>query len=611
MENNGEQINVDEFVSFDGSEVKALGDGKVAGYLIQYGDENNTDISSMKDFFQSDTNFGRAKSSDVLYHHGLDVKIGGRVIGEGLLKMDELGVWIEAQLDMADEYEKAIYKLVEKGKLGWSSGTASHRVTRKKVGNAHKILTWPLGLDASLTPMPAEPRNRAISLKSITVEDIWSEAGEATSAKTSQNQSTESKGDTVEEETKEVKPEVKAAVEADAFSSAFEKVLAETKQQNEIKAQQARKQAEMEEQMKELAVEFMKSQPADNGGRSVHLNLKTKRGDDAVKAFVHFANSGDAGGIRTGEAYEKAMKTNYILTEGTQYQGQEVVPTEIYNSIVERRNALSVARAAGALVVNAKSNAINIPVEKADPQVWGITTIDGSNTFTTLTQQPIDKLAGTVYDFTYNIPITQNLMDDDVSGIDAWMPRYVGRGLALTENNYLLMGTGSGQPQGAAYASTLGVSLASPTAATAAEVIALYYKLASEYRDNVVWVMRGATESAVRGLTTQYPFPFVGNGGTMGAVGMSAFPQGAGWLVDQKSRVFNSDGMDAITAAKKPIVVGNFEAGYAIIDRKFLTVLRDPFSQANKGTINLWFHARFSGGVVNANAFYHALTATG
>ena len=31
MENNGEQINVDEFVSFDGSEVKALGDGKVAG----------------------------------------------------------------------------------------------------------------------------------------------------------------------------------------------------------------------------------------------------------------------------------------------------------------------------------------------------------------------------------------------------------------------------------------------------------------------------------------------------------------------------------------------------------------------------------------------------
>ena len=158
----GKSLTADEIMVYYGDTVKALGDGKVAGYLVRFSSEKDTDLTG--DFFSPDTDYGEANKSAVLYQHGMDKQLKRRKLGEGELKKDEIGVWIEAQLNLRDEYEKAIYQLAKAGKLGWSSGTAGHLVERD--GNG-KILAWPLGLDASLTPTPAEPRNTAVSLKSL------------------------------------------------------------------------------------------------------------------------------------------------------------------------------------------------------------------------------------------------------------------------------------------------------------------------------------------------------------------------------------------------------------------------------------------------------------
>jgi len=85
--------------------------------------------------------------------------MGKRKLGKGDLKEDELGVWIEAQLNLRDEYEKAIYELVEKGKLGWSSAPLPPgRAGGEGQGALYQGLA--LGLDASLTPTPAERGTR-------------------------------------------------------------------------------------------------------------------------------------------------------------------------------------------------------------------------------------------------------------------------------------------------------------------------------------------------------------------------------------------------------------------------------------------------------------------
>lgn len=154
------------FSEWTTSEVKALDEnGKVGGYLVRYSTQDDPDLTG--DYFTSQTDFGESEKLPVLYHHGFDKKIGKRKLGVAQLKRDEVGLWAEAQLELRDEYEKTIFELAKSGKLGWSSGAASHVVEREDTGKAHHIKQWYLA-EASLTPTPAEYRNQVISVKTLT-----------------------------------------------------------------------------------------------------------------------------------------------------------------------------------------------------------------------------------------------------------------------------------------------------------------------------------------------------------------------------------------------------------------------------------------------------------
>lgn len=156
-----------------GHAVKALPGGKVAGYGILFTDETSTDLAG--DFFTAETNFEAeacAYKSSTYYHHGLDKTIGKKKLTVSEFKIDEVGVWFEAQLDLRDRYQAAIYGLAQKGELGWSTGTAPHLVEREAKGEANWIKQWPLGLDISLTPTPCESRTAAVAVKSLPESDI-------------------------------------------------------------------------------------------------------------------------------------------------------------------------------------------------------------------------------------------------------------------------------------------------------------------------------------------------------------------------------------------------------------------------------------------------------
>jgi len=149
---------------FQGSELKATGRGMVKGYLVRFGSANDTDLE--RDYFTKDTDFGMeffdgsSHKLGLYYNHGMDPVVKTKKIGYGTIKMTDNGLWYEAQLDLADEYAKMIYDLAQKGKLGFSSGAASHMVDREKVGKSYEIKRWNLA-EASLTPQPAESRNMA------------------------------------------------------------------------------------------------------------------------------------------------------------------------------------------------------------------------------------------------------------------------------------------------------------------------------------------------------------------------------------------------------------------------------------------------------------------
>jgi phage head maturation protease len=149
---------------FQGSNLKATGNGVVKGYLVRFGNAQDTDLE--RDYFTKNTDFGMefvdgsSHKLGLYYNHGMDPVVKTKKIGYGTIKMSDKGLWYEAQLDLADEYAKMIYDLAEKGKLGFSSGAASHMVDREKVGKSYEIKRWNLA-EASLTPQPAESRNMA------------------------------------------------------------------------------------------------------------------------------------------------------------------------------------------------------------------------------------------------------------------------------------------------------------------------------------------------------------------------------------------------------------------------------------------------------------------
>ena len=155
----------DYMITF-GAAVKAMGNGRVGGYLVQYGSEATKDAEN--EWFTADTDFDTEfpTRASIYYNHGLDPVIGRRRLGHGALKQDDLGVWVEAELDLADKYQAAMYRMAERGNLGWSSGSLSHITDPPRESPGGPIKSWPLGHDASLTPMPADRRNLAVALKS-------------------------------------------------------------------------------------------------------------------------------------------------------------------------------------------------------------------------------------------------------------------------------------------------------------------------------------------------------------------------------------------------------------------------------------------------------------
>lgn len=165
---------MDDTLAFYGGAVKALGGGKVGGYIILYSGPNDPDLE--RDYFTKDTDFfiEDGEQRPILYRHGTHPQVKSLKLGKAKLTFDEQGIYAEGELadflpgekDLRKRYLKLIQKMAADGDLGWSSGSMSHLVEKKQVGKSFEILAWPIG-EASLTPIPVEGRTSAFPLKEL------------------------------------------------------------------------------------------------------------------------------------------------------------------------------------------------------------------------------------------------------------------------------------------------------------------------------------------------------------------------------------------------------------------------------------------------------------
>ena len=108
------------------------------------------------EYFGPDTDFALQwyDRRPLLYHHGLDSGAEIVPIGQQVKAWtSDVGVWARAQLDMSNRYAEEIRKLIEEGRLFFSSGALPHLVKKTADG---RITRWPW-VELSLTPTPANP----------------------------------------------------------------------------------------------------------------------------------------------------------------------------------------------------------------------------------------------------------------------------------------------------------------------------------------------------------------------------------------------------------------------------------------------------------------------
>ena len=535
-----------------GGFVKALGDGKVGGFLIKYTDANNADLQG--DYFTEKSDLGWNENIPVLYHHGRDAMIGKRVIGKAAIVKQEDGVWVEAQLQLRDVYEAHIYKLAEEGKLGWSSGAVAHLVERDNIkGNTAWLKTWWIA-EASLTPTPAEPRNVVVFTEENTTsgkstKELQDAAMVASATEMISFTEAEEAFENEEEETIMTTTETTHEEQIAALKSSIAEL---TKQFNEPKA----------EAVKATAV------IAERGGDH-----------DGGSAFKHW--------VRTGKMnyYTKANQpdwnTKAALQEDTGTEGGILVPEGLYTRIITKRDEVSIARKAGALVIQTNLDSVQVPSENAKSSV-AIIAEEGSyaETEPTFTSNVVR-----IYKFGNMMKISDELIADQQTNLDEFIANTQGRQFGVTENTYCLMGTGSSQPKGIVTSGTSGVTAASATAVTAAEIVSLYHSLAEPYTttpSEVVWVMRNSTLGAIRALASSSIFTF--NLQPQG-------DQGAQMLYGHK--VYVSGEMDAMTTGKKPIVLANWSAGTVLVERAGMVMSRNPYLFQANGQVALFTTARF------------------
>lgn len=150
-------------------ELKVSPSGEIEGWGIPFGGPlaNDSDLDGER--FSKNTDFHFDWFPDgrpMLYDHGTDQKLGLDLIGRQTEHevVDEVGVWVKAQINMSHKYADAVMELIADGKVGFSSLAMRHLIDKDRKGN---ILEWPW-IEQTLTVHPAHPMATIDEFKMVT-----------------------------------------------------------------------------------------------------------------------------------------------------------------------------------------------------------------------------------------------------------------------------------------------------------------------------------------------------------------------------------------------------------------------------------------------------------
>jgi HK97 family phage major capsid protein len=576
----------DEMIYY-GDAVKATqqddGTVKLGGYLVRFSDAAHPDLTG--DYFTKSTDFGNVTKSDGWFNHRMPVKFNGKRVEykeqlpDATLTFDDTGVFAEIVLGARNEYEKEIAKLGIKGKLGWSSGTASHLVDRKQVGNSYEITRWKLGLDASLTPTPAEPRlsNRVLPIKSILETSIDEEEN---------NMSDNTKADF----------SISGTVSLEAAQQAAEQAVAKALAQRDAEAK-ALQEREAEKKAAEEAG-YQKAIADLKERRAPAFNTKTVLGfseeKDAVPAFKHWLSTGEKnGGLISPDSVMENMqsaKAAWNVTTGS--SGGYLVPDPLYNQIIAKRNLASWVRQAPVQKFTTASDHLLVPRESTSNTAFTLTAEAAAYTEDEATVSQKDLI---LYKYTKMQKVSEEFLQYNSTNFEQWISEALGRAEAVTENTIFTNGTGSGEPEGVVTNATASaITIKTSAQLNPEDLTAIIGKLNAGYNvpSECGFLMANASKWYIKNAILAGPFAYASNNGSQGA------PDFFGYTA------YVSDDVTSYTSTSAKVLLFGNMTYYGVIEKPGMMVQRNPYLYMANGQVGIFASIFRGGGILQTEAFY-------
>lgn len=201
--------------------------------------------------------------------------------------------------------------------------------------------------------------------------------------------------------------------------------------------------------------------------------------------------------------------------------------------------------------------------------------------------------------------VTQRLLDDEQFGLESWLTRKIAERYARFENDEFV----NGDTKIRGFLSYPAVVTADATRAWGSlqyiasggagdwaasspidSLLKLVYSLSEEYESNATFLIRRELQGELRKLknstTDEYlwqPAIMAGQPATLLSYGITSAPN-----------------MPTKAANSFSIAFGDFKAGYTIVDRLGITMIRDALTK--KGWVKFYSRKRTGGGVVDFNA---------
>ena len=192
---------------------------------------------------------------------------------------------------------------------------------------------------------------------------------------------------------------------------------------------------------------------------------------------------------------------------------------------------------------------------------------------------------------------SQKILDDAAVNVEAWLAAKQGDKFSRLENTAFVTGTGAGQPRGFttydAGTTNPGQIQRETTAANDSlddvDLVDVLYFLKAPYRQNATWAFNRNTLAVIIKIQD-------GQGRFVFQPGLQAGAPSS--LLGRPMVEFND--MADVGDGTLPVAIADWKAAYTIVDRKGITVLRDPFS--SKPHVLFYSTKRTGGDITNFEA---------